>query len=678
MILKYYKSYIPLEILREMMQTNKNGTTAFNLVNTLEELGFNATGYKIKIEELFKEDIITPCIAHTIIDNSYNHYIVIYKIDKKNKTLLIADPANSKKKISMTDFSKIYNNVIIQFYPIRKLNSYQKTKSLMKLVLTIIKQNKSLFFKIILLSIFLTGLGIILSFYIYFILEILNKKSIHLLLLIFSIFLIPNIIKIFINYIRNKILIVLNEKIDIKLVCDGYENIILLPYNYFRNRTTGEVISRLNDLNLVRQVISKLAIVLTSDILLAIGSSIVLYILSRELFLISTILLILYLVIICGFKKIYNKMIDKVQQERSIINSYMVESIQSFETIKGLNIEENNIKNFKRKYVLHQHNLIKLDRYLNIENILKDIVSELGLLITFLVGGFMIINNNLSISILITFNLVLEYFLEPIKNMINLNLDIKEARNALRRVEELKYINPYVSKQSIDYINQIEINNLTFKHNDNVILKNIDLNITSKDKLIIIGPSGSGKSTLLKILKGYYKVDNCIKINNINIENIDSKILNQKIKYISQNEFLYTNTLYNNLTLDRNIADKDIDEIIKLVYIDEIVKNNNLGLNMLIEENGFNISGGERQRIVLGRSLLEDFNILIIDEALNQVDITLERKILKNILNKFKDKIIIFVSHRNNNIDLFDKLIELNDGEITKGENICLEDSLEN
>ena len=103
-----------------------------------------------------------------------------------------------------------------------------------------------------------------------------------------------------------------------------------------------------------------------------------------------------------------------------------------------------------------------------------------------------------------------------------------------------------------------------------------------------------------------------------------------------------------------------------MCYVDSIIKNNNLGLNMLIEENGFNLSGGEKQRIILARTLLKKFDILLIDEGLNQVDINLERKILKNLFDKYPNKTIIIVSHRYNNMDLFNQVIEISKGKIVK------------
>ena len=132
--------------------------------------------------------------------------------------------------------------------------------------------------------------------------------------------------------------------------------------------------------------------------------------------------------------------------------------------------------------------------------------------------------------------------------------------------------------------------------------------------------------------------------------------------YLGQNEILFNDTLYNNLNFGNSNSSKILD-ICKLCEVDKII-DSNLGYNMMIEENGFNLSGGEKQRIMLARTLLKNFNILIIDEGLSQVDVNVERKILKNIFNYFKDKTIIFISHRLYNLDLFDNLIKIEKGVI--------------
>ena len=170
---------------------------------------------------------------------------------------------------------------------------------------------------------------------------------------------------------------------------------------------------------------------------------------------------------------------------------------------------------------------------------------------------------------------------------------------------------------------------------------------------------------MLKLLLKFHEIKrNSIFIDDIDINDYSKTCLQDNICYISQNEILFTDTIYNNIKLNRNISDEKIYDITKSYYIDEIYKNSNLGVNTLVEENGFNLSGGERQRIVLGRSLVREFNVLIIDEGLNQVDVSLERKILKNIMKDYEDKTIIIISHRLENMDLFERVIKFKNNTI--------------
>ena len=254
-------------------------------------------------------------------------------------------------------------------------------------------------------------------------------------------------------------------------------------------------------------------------------------------------------------------------------------------------------------------------------------------------------------------------FLGPIKNIIGLDQTIKDAKISLKRILDLI---DYDVKETgiVDKFKNgdIEFKNLKFSFNNiNNILENINITINKNSKVMVVGKSGSGKSTLFKLLMKYNSVDNnSIIIGGIDLNKYTKKSIENNIIYIGQQESLFNDTLYNNLCFKNNSSDS-ILEVCKMCYVDEII-DSNLGFNTLIEENGFNLSGGERQRIILARSLLQKFNILIIDEALNQVDVDLERKILKNLFKKYKDKTIIVISHRLDNLDLFDSLMKFEKG----------------
>ena len=305
------------------------------------------------------------------------------------------------------------------------------------------------------------------------------------------------------------------------------------------------------------------------------------------------------------------------------------------------------------------------ENLLNIKQLFSESIFEVGVLIILFIGGLKIYDNNLTISSLIMFYSLMNYFVESSKNLLNLDVSYKESKLALKKVLEL-----FISLKDNGIVKEItsgniHYHNLSYLYNDKfLVLNNINFKITKGEKVLITGSSGSGKSTLLKLLMKYYSVDNNqVFIDDIDINYYKQNAIEQNIIYISQNEILFSDSIINNLCLGEQ---KDVNEIVKLCEIDQIMNKRNLNFNYVIEENGFNLSGGEKQRIVLGRTLLKKFKILLIDEGLSQMDISLERRILKRLFDKYKDNTIIVVSHRLDNVDLYDHHIELNKGKVIK------------
>lgn len=662
MIIKYYGGSVRKNTLIDMTKTNKDGTTAYHLKDTLINLGFEAKGISCNLDDISINDITLPCIANVIIDKSYKHFIVIYEINFDKKYLIIGDPADKIKKISFDEFNNIFNNVFIICYPLKNL-PFEKELPLIKFVKNLIKPCKKNLLFIFILSIFITFLSICTSFYTEYMINGIGFSSKQYLLTIFYTFFSIYILKIILDYLRNKTLALINQKLDLALTLDIYNKIIKLPYCYYKNRTTGDVLSRINDLDNIREMISNVSLSLFIDLPLTLISLIVLFLINKLLFLIGLAIIIMYFIIIVLFRGLFNGYIKKIQMKKGETTSYMVETISGFETIKGSHLEDSINSKFENKY----KNLLKdIFNFQNVyfkQNSIKDVINDIGFIFITFIGCILVINGSLTLGELFTFTALLLYFLEPIKNIINLDNTIKEAKNSLRRVLDIvTYKKNYSGSISNFQNGDIEFKNLDYSFNDkDYVLKDINLKIKKNSKVMVVGKSGNGKSTLFKILMKYYDIKNSsVLINNIDLNDYKLSAINENILYISQNEVLFNDTLYNNLIFSGSDSSK-LNIVSDICCLDEFI-DTNLGFNMLIEENGFNLSGGEKQRIVLARNLLKPFQILIIDEGLSQLDVDLERKILKKIFSNFKDKTIIMISHRLDNLDLFDNLIKIEKG----------------
>ena len=649
MIIKYYGGSFNLSKLGEMTKTSKRGTNAYNLIETAKELGFIAKGIKTDLKE---ENIILPCIAHVIMNN-YHHYIVIYQINYMHKYLIVADPANKIIKITFDEFNKIWDNILIMLYPMKPIPKMNQDIPLRKFVINLITPYKTYFINIIFLSILVTILAIFNSYGFKYLID---ADSDSYLYLIFAVFLISNLLKAISEYLRNKVLIFLNQKLDYTLTTSTVSKIISLPYHYYRNHTTGEITSRITDISYIRDMVSNIAISLFVDLPLTIIVGCFLYFISRSLFFIAMIILGLSILILIIYKSIISDSLEEAHDTRATTTSYLIETITGFETIKGLKLETNQNNTFKSKYINLLNKIFKLDTIYNSQFLFKEIVNSVGSLVILFVGVLLVLEGKLTIGTLISFQALLTYFLEPIQNIIAMNYKIKEAKITLNRLLDITNYE-IISKNNLTMVGDIKINHLTYSYNNvQNVIDDLSLTFKSKSKNLILGKSGSGKSTILKVIMKYYKVPrNKVLINEIDIN--DLSVAN--IAYISQNEILFTDTVRNNLKLNRDISEEKMFETAKLCEVESIFKNSQLGYDQVIEENGFNISGGEKQRIILARTLLNNFDYLLIDEGLSEVDISLERLILKRIFERFKDKTIIVVSHRLENMDLFDNVLKL-------------------
>ncbi len=662
-IIKYYKGTLPKEYLRNLTNTTKDGVNALSLIEAGRKLGFETNG--VEGDVLYLHNVNLPCIAHVILEKKNNHFVVLFEINRNKNYVIIGDPGKGVLKISIDDFKKISTNTFLLFRYIKELPVIKTNDNIKNSFLLTVFKNKYELLSIVINSILYTILNILCSFTFQFVIDkSLAQNSKDNLYIIVLLIIILYSLKNFSLFFRNKYVNFISHKFDYTLIGSSLTHILSLPYLYYRNRTTGEILTRINDLTEIRDYISNIIVTVSGDFLLLIFSVIVLFMLNMKL----TILMILIMFIDVGISYIINNIINRklkeIKESSSKSNSYIIELINAEETIKGQNILDNLISNFNIKY---NKLLCKSYDYNNLSNnmlLLSNFSFSLINILIIFIGSKMVLEGEFTLGKLITFNALSIYFINPIQNCLSLILNYKKIKIVKERINELLELeeeNIYMDSNMIQEVKgDIEVRNLTYSYNkkDNII-NNLSLKIKAKEKVVIVSPSGYGKSTLSKILAKYINVDyGYVFFNNIDINDYNLWSIREDITYSSQNEFLFNDSIYNNLKI-KNTCDKEIKDTCKIMLVDEIYKKRNSDINMLLEENAGNLSGGERQRVLLARTFLKKSNIYILDESLSEIDKESERIILTNIFKKYKDKTIIVISHKGDNNNLYDRIIDL-------------------
>lgn len=613
------------------------------------------------------EKNMLPCISHVVLDKNYEHFITIYDINLKKDKITIIDPIDGLKQLSLKEYNNISTNQYILLQPNKALPNLLNKNKIFTIIINFLNRYKNIFLTIFLFSFLYTISNIILSYHFQFIIESsINIKSLNNLYFISIFILLISIFKITMDFFRNKLINYINHKLDYTMVKDVFNHIISLPYLYYKNRTTGEITSRINDISEIKEAFNQIIITLFVDLILIIVVFIQLLNISTILTSILILSTIIYIILITLYHPKLNKKVSNIYLKSGKLNSFMIESINSVDTIKNNQLEEKITDDFDISYSKLLNDTYKLNDIYYKQNVFKELIYYISLSLIIFIGSRLVLDNKLSLASLITYNSLLIYYIEPIKNIFDIDLTLKKVKNSISRAKELLQIPK--EKQILDnkYTNKkikgkIQVKSLSYSYTKDItILNNLNLNINQGSKILLHGNSGSGKSTFAKILMGYIKVpNNKIFIDEKDINNYNLIDLRNEICYVSQNEYLYTESIHNNVVLDKYIDYDTFLHICKITKVDEIVKDKLLLYDTLLEENGFNISGGERQRIILARALLNKKSIYIFDESLSQIDIKKERIILQNIFSLLKDKTIIVISHRFNNSDLFDKKINI-------------------
>lgn len=666
-IIKSYGGVVSKEYLRNITNTNFDGVNALSLLDAGKKLGFYTEGVKGDILKL--DDKYLPCIAHVIIDKKYKHFVVIHKIDRKNNYITIADPSRGIIKLDIDKFKSISTNNYLLFIPNKSIPIMKDENTIKRKIIEFILNNKNIIIMLLLFSLVFTITNLLISFNFQIIIDkALSIKSINNIYFISFLFLFIYFLKNYLEYSREKVLLFLTHKMNYILINDSINHILSLPHLYFKNRTTGEVLSRVSDLDELKEILSDFILTIFVDLMITIVTVIALLSISKTLFVISLLILFLYSIFTIIFNRIIYYDIKELKEKNSKINSLIIELISGINTIKGLNI----LGKVKEEFSLVYNNYLnisynftkKLNNKRTVDNLTTSIIS----LIIFTIGGSLVINEKMKLSSLISFNAIIFYNISSLKNILNFDILYKKTKIIIERINELLNIKEEKLFLDINPIKNIKgniiIKDLSFKYNDNYVINNLSLTITEGDKVLITGNSGCGKSTFAKIIAGYLQTKrNKVFIGQTDINDINLWNLREQITYVSQDEYVFNNTVLENINLRKTRDINKIASICKCMLIDEIIKNNKNGYNMLLEENASNISGGERQRIILARSFLKNSSIYILDETFSQINIEKERVILKNIFEKYKDKTIIVISHRFDNSDLYDKIYNLEEYE---------------
>ncbi len=681
-ISKQYGFKTSITRIREVAGTDKQGTNAYGVIKAAEQLGFSAKGVKGDKNALFSEFPL-PCIAHVVVDGTLLHYVVIHKITAKE--IILADPGKGIVKLTLGEFmgegaeegkAPLYQwtGILILMVPGQNFEKGDETQGLFERFLFLLLPQKRLLCHVFIASLLITAMGILGSFYFKVLLDDVLSAGLIKTLHILSIgVILLNLFKVVLSAFRSHLMLYLSQKLDIALLLGYYRHVLKLPMNFFGTRKVGEIISRFNDASKVRDAISGATLTIMIDTLMAIAGGVILYMQNAYMFGVTAIVIVLYFIIVLSFNRWYKKLNQAQMEDNAQLTSYMVESLNGIQTVKAYNAERKVELETEKKFIRLLKSVFRLSWVSNLQGSLVGFTELTGGIVILWVGGYQVIKGNISIGQLIAFNSLLAYFLDPVKNLINLQPQMQTAVVAADRLGEILDLEPERTEgenKKISPLNlkgDIEFKNITFRYGTRrPVLEGVQIRILQGEKIALVGESGSGKTTLSKLLLNLYQVESGeILINGYNIKDIQMEALRERIAYIPQETFLFSGSIMDNLTLGlENVTAEEVMEASKKAQAHDFINELPLRYETRLEENGSNLSGGQRQRLAIARAILKKPDILILDEATSNLDSITERAIENTIEDYSKDMTTIIIAHRLSTIRRCDRIYVMEKGKV--------------
>ncbi|WP_025146317.1 peptidase domain-containing ABC transporter [Pedobacter jeongneungensis] len=678
MIAKHYGKNFSLQKLREFSGITRDGVSLLGINNAAKKLGFRCSAAKISISSL--NDLTLPMIIHW----DQNHFVVLYKI--KNGFYYVANPAKGLLKYNYNDFLQHWlgddelEGIILCLEPTEtfyQLNSDELDKLNLKYLWGYIRAYKRLIIQLF------AGLafGIVIQLTLPFLMQVIvdigiKTKDLNFIYIILLAQTMLTIGKVSIDFIRSWILLHISTRINISILTDFFIKLMGLPMSFFDTRMTGDIMQRIDDQKRIESFLtgSTLSVVFSFFNLIVFALILSQYNLKILLiFLASSILYCLW--IIFFLKK--RRTLDHERFDISAKNqSAIVQLISGMQEIKLNNSEK--IKRWEWERIqskLFKFNVqsLTLGQYQQAGTVL--INETKNILITFLVASS-VVKGDLTLGAMMAVQYIIGQLNSPIDQILGFVQQFQDARVSYERLNEIKNMagedddQESVAKELGDN-KSILLKNLTFSYpgsSARPILSNINLAFPSGKTTAIVGMSGSGKTTLLKLMLRFYEVDaGLIMIGNIPINKISFKYWRDKCGVVMQDGFIFSDTIAGNIAVSEETPDiLKLRYAVKIANIGDFIDNLPLGLNTKIGAEGNGISQGQKQRILIARSVYKNPDFIFFDEATNALDANNESIIINNLKDFFKGKTVVVVAHRLSTVKSADNIVVLNNGIVSE------------
>ncbi|MBK1990274.1 peptidase domain-containing ABC transporter [Sphaerospermopsis aphanizomenoides BCCUSP55] len=673
-IAKYYGHNFTLSRIREAVGTGQSGTTLLGLRRGAETLGFKANPVKTSPEVL---DRINEAPLPAIIHWKGNHWVVLY--GKKGKNYLIADPAVGVRHLSKKDLIDGWKDWLILLLepdPIRffeqesdKTGGFWRFFKRVWIYRAILVQALPLNLILGLLSLASPFLLQILTD------DVLVRGDTKLLTTVAISVVVMNFISNSLAFVQSNLIAHFAQRLQLGLVLDFGRQILRLPLSYYEARRSGEIVSRLQDIEQINQLVAQLVVSLPSRFFIALISLGFMIFYSWKLTAVALVIAVIMTLSTIVFQPSLQQKTRELLVQEAETQGVLVETFKGALTLKTTTSAPQFWDELENRFGRLANLTFRTIQIGIINNTFSGFVAGIGGVILLWFGGYLVINpaENLSIGKLLAFNSMNGNFLGLIGTVISFVEEFTHAKTAIQRLTEVIDATPENENDGkkpfakIPEDADIVCTNINFHYAGRIdLLEDFSLTIPGGQVIALIGKSGCGKSTLAKLIAGLYQIQSGnIRIGLYNLQDLSLESLRQQVVLVPQDAHFWSRSIIENFRLGAPYV--TFEQIVRACQIsgaDEFISKLPEKYQTILGEFGANLSGGQRQRLAIARAIITEPAVLILDESTAGLDPVSEAQVLEKLFKHRAGKTTILITHRPQVINRASWIVLLDQGRL--------------
>lgn len=669
MILAYFGRRVPLAELRVACGVSRDGSKAPNLLKAARNYQLQAKGLKVQLNALQKLE--PPYIVYW----NFNHFLVVEGFYQKK--VFLNDPAMGPRTVSLEEFNESFTGVVLTFAP---SDSFQKggvKPNIFRALWQRLKGSIAPLMFGLLVGLLLVVVGLVTSsFSQIFIDQILvNQRSEWLPSLLLVMFITAGVTGLL---TRLQLQNLRRMKVKLAMVMSGQfiQHLLQLPVGFYAQRFSGEISSRiqLND-RLASLLSGQLATTLISAVMV-IFYGVAMWLYDTELTKIGLAFVLINLIVLQWVGRLRSDNNTRLMQEQGKVSGTAIAGLQSIETLKASGLESDFFTRWAGYYAKSLNAQQEIDSLNQWLGALPTLLSSLSSMLLLIFGGMRVMDGVITIGKLIAFQSLIQQFMQPVGQLLQLSQDIQELEGTMARLDDVLnnpldpalQAPPMANFAAPKLAGYLELKNVTFGYNraSEPLIENFNLCLKPGQRVALVGGSGSGKSTIGNLVSGLYQPwSGEICFDGQPRQQIPREVLVNSIAMVQQDVLLISGTVRDNLTLwNTTIPDAALIRACQDAAIHDVVLAMTGGYHADLLEGASNLSGGQRQRLEIARALVNNPSILILDEATSALDSETEKIIDYNL--RLRGCTCLMVAHRLSTIRDCDEIIVLERGKVVQ------------